>query len=67
MSVILAGACGIIDAIERNGVKYAQGWSKIFWHAVRKTRGVFCSGRVGRLIQINNWMYNDGVSNEIDQ
>jgi phthalate 4,5-cis-dihydrodiol dehydrogenase len=40
-------------------VKLVQGHSKIYSPAVRKIREVVCSGRLGPVIQINTWNFND--------
>jgi phthalate 4,5-cis-dihydrodiol dehydrogenase len=72
MAINLEEADRMIEAIERNGVKYVQGHSKIFRHPIRKMGEVLRSGRLGRLIQINTWMYNDWMrrpvtASEVDE
>ncbi len=72
MAVTLAEADQMIAAIERNGVKYVQGHSKIFRLPIRKMGEVIRSGRLGRVIQINTWMYNDWLrrpvtASEVDE
>ncbi|MDB5728632.1 MAG: hypothetical protein JWQ00_1837 [Noviherbaspirillum sp.] len=59
MAVSLEQADRMIDAAERNGVKLVQGHSKIYSPAIQKIREIICSGRLGRVIQINTWNSND--------
>ncbi len=72
MAVSLAEADRMIEAVERNRVKYVQGHSKIFRLPIRKMGEVIRSGRLGRVIQINTWMYNDWMrrpvtASEVDE
>jgi predicted dehydrogenase len=59
MAVTLDEADRMIEAAERNGVKLVQGHSKIYGPAIRKIREIVCSGRLGPVIQINTWNFND--------
>ncbi|MBM2811323.1 MAG: hypothetical protein HW416_2082 [Chloroflexi bacterium] len=55
MAVTLDEAEAMVDAIDRNGVKYVQGHSKIYDPPIRKMREIAASGQLGRIIQINTW------------
>jgi len=59
MAVTLEQCDAMIDAAERNGVRLLQGHSKIFDSPIRAMRDVVASGRIGRVIQINSWNFND--------
>jgi phthalate 4,5-cis-dihydrodiol dehydrogenase len=59
MAISIDEASRMVEAIERNGVKYVQGHSRIHRPYVRKMGEVLASGRLGRVIHINTWMYND--------
>jgi phthalate 4,5-cis-dihydrodiol dehydrogenase len=59
MAVTLAEADRMIEAADRHGVKLVQGHSKIYGPAIRKMREIIASGRLGTLIQINSWNFND--------
>jgi phthalate 4,5-cis-dihydrodiol dehydrogenase len=59
MAVTLDEAELMIEAAERHGVKLVQGHSKIYSPAIQKIREIVCSGRLGPLIQINTWNFND--------
>jgi phthalate 4,5-cis-dihydrodiol dehydrogenase len=59
MAITLEQCDRMIDAAERNGVKLLQGHSKIFDAPVRAMRQVVSSGRLGKVIQIGSWNYND--------
>jgi phthalate 4,5-cis-dihydrodiol dehydrogenase len=59
MAVTLAEADRMIDAARRNGVKLVQGHSKIYGPAIRKIREIVRSGRLGPVIQISSWNFND--------
>lgn len=59
MAVTLEQCNAMIEAAERNRVRLLQGHSKIFDPPIRAMREVVVSGRIGRVIQINSWNYND--------
>jgi phthalate 4,5-cis-dihydrodiol dehydrogenase len=59
MAVTLSEADRMIDAARRNNVKLVQGHSKIYGPAIRKMREIVRSGRLGPLIQISSWNFND--------
>lgn len=59
MAVSLKQCDAMIAAAERNGVRLLQGHSKIFDAPVRAMREVVASGRIGRVIQVNSWNFND--------
>ncbi|HUK58065.1 MAG TPA: Gfo/Idh/MocA family oxidoreductase [Stellaceae bacterium] len=59
MAVTLAECDAMIEAARRNGVCLLQGHSKIFDAPVRAMRTVAASGRLGRVIQIDSWNFND--------
>lgn len=59
MAVTLQQCEGMIAAVERNKVKFVPGHTKIFDAPVRKMREIVTSGQLGRVIQINTWMYDD--------
>ncbi len=61
MAISIDEANRMVDAIERNGVKYVQGHSRIHRPYVRKMGDMIASGRLGRIIHINTWMYNDWI------
>jgi len=60
MAVSLDQAKEMVAAVERNGVRYVQGHSRIFDAPIRKMREVVSSGELGRVIQINTWEYKPG-------
>lgn len=62
MALNLDEAQAMMEAVERNGVKYVQGHSKIYNAPVRKMREVVESGQLGRLIQINTWNYRNWLN-----
>jgi phthalate 4,5-cis-dihydrodiol dehydrogenase len=59
MAVTLEQCDMMIEAARRNGVMLLQGHSKIFDAPVRAMRAVVASGRLGRVIQVNSWNFND--------
>ena len=59
MAITMDEASRMVEAIERNKVKYIQGHSRIHRPYVHKMGAVIASGRLGRVIHINSWMYND--------
>ncbi len=59
MAISIEQATAMVEAIERNGVKYIQGHSRIHRPYVHKMGDIIASGRLGRVIHINSWMYND--------
>ncbi len=62
MALNLQQAEAMIEAVERNGVKYVQGHSKIYDPPVRKMREIVASGKLGRLIQIATWNYRNWLN-----
>ena len=64
MALNLDQAQAMVDAVERNGVRYVQGHSKIFDAPVRRMREVVSSGELGRLIQVNTWEYKPWLSGQ---
>jgi phthalate 4,5-cis-dihydrodiol dehydrogenase len=61
MAITLDEANRMVEAVERNGVLYVQGHSRIHRPYVRKIGDVIARGRLGRVIQINTFMYNDWI------
>ena len=59
MAVTLEECDRMIEACERAGVQYIQGHSKIFDAPIRAMREVVASGRLGPLVQINSWNFNN--------
>ncbi len=64
MAVNLEQAQAMVDAIDRNGVRYVQGHSKIFDPPIRRMREIVSSGELGRLIQLNTWEYKPWISGQ---
>jgi len=50
---------GMVDAVERAGVKLLCGHTQSFNPAIQAMRRVITSGRLGRLAALNTWMYTD--------
>jgi phthalate 4,5-cis-dihydrodiol dehydrogenase len=72
MAITMDEANRMIAAVERNGVKYVQGHSKIFRPVFRVMGEIITSGRLGRVLQINTWNYNDWMrrpmlASEVDE
>jgi phthalate 4,5-cis-dihydrodiol dehydrogenase len=61
MAVTMDEANEMVEAVERNGVQYVQGHSRIHRPYVRKIGDIIATGRLGKPIQINTWMYNDWI------
>ena len=64
MAVTLEQAQAMVDAVDRNGVRYVQGHSKIFDPPIRRMREVVSSGELGRLLQVNTWEYKPWISGQ---
>lgn len=62
MALNLQQAERMIAAVERNGVKYVQGHSKIYDPPVKMMRKVVASGELGRLIQLNTWNFRNWLN-----
>ena len=62
MALTLEQAQTMIDAIERNGVKYVQGHSQMFRPPVQQMRELVASGELGRPFAINNWRYQNWLN-----
>jgi phthalate 4,5-cis-dihydrodiol dehydrogenase len=59
MAMTMAEADRICEAVEKYGVKYVQGHSKIYNTFVPAMGEIISSGRIGRPIQITIMTYND--------
>jgi phthalate 4,5-cis-dihydrodiol dehydrogenase len=59
MAVTLEQCQAMVDAVERNGVKYVQGHSKTYDVAIRKIGEIVRSGELGHVTHIQTWNYND--------
>lgn len=64
MALSLEQAQTMVDAVERNGVRYVQGHSKNFDPPIRKMREVVSGGELGRLVQLNTWEYKPWISGQ---
>ncbi len=64
MAVTLDQAQAMVDAVDRNGVRYVQGHSKIFDPPIRQMREIVSSGELGRLVQLNTWEYKPWISGQ---
>jgi phthalate 4,5-cis-dihydrodiol dehydrogenase len=62
MALSLEQALTMVDAVERNGVRYVQGHSKIFDPPIRKMRELVSSGELGRLV--HTWEYKPWISGQ---
>lgn len=61
MAISIAEANRMVEAVDRNGVVYVQGHSRIHRAYTRKMGEVIESGRLGRVIQVTALMYNDWI------
>ncbi len=59
MAVTLDQCRSMVDAVERNGVKYVQGHSKVYDTPVRRMGEIVQSGALGRVLHIQTWNFND--------
>jgi phthalate 4,5-cis-dihydrodiol dehydrogenase len=71
MAVTLEQCKAMVAAVEKNGVKYVQGHSKVYDTPIRKLGEIVGSGELGRVINIQTWNYNDWLiralmPNEVD-
>lgn len=71
MAVNLRECDRMIRAVNRNGVKFLQGHSKIYQSPIRAIRDVVKSGRLGGLVQIqamnfNDWLQRPRLAVELD-
>lgn len=59
MAVTLDQCQAMVDAVERNGVKYVQGHSKAYDAPVQAMAKIVRDGDLGRTTSIQTWNYND--------
>ncbi len=72
MAINMEEANRMIEAVERNKVQYVQGHSKIFRPVFFKMAEIISSGRLGNVIHINTFNYNDWIrrpylASEVDE
>lgn len=71
MAISLRQCDRMIRAVERNGVKFLQGHSKIYQAPIRAIREVVRGGSLGRIVQIqatnfNDWLQRPRLAAELD-
>lgn len=71
MATNVAECTAIAEAVERNGVYFVQGHTKINQSILRGFRSVVASGEFGRVIQIdtmnfNDWLFRALTEDEVD-
>ncbi len=71
MAVTLEQCRSMVDAIDRSGVKYVQGHSKVYDSPVRKIAEIVHSGALGKVIHIqalhwNDWLIRALTPQEVD-
>ncbi len=59
MAITMDESHQMVEAVEKNGVQYVQGHSKIYRSSIKKMGEVIASGRMGPVHTINTWNYND--------
>jgi len=59
MAVTLEQCQAMVEAVERNRIKYAQGHSKAYDTPIQRIGAIVRSGELGRVIHIQTWNYND--------
>jgi phthalate 4,5-cis-dihydrodiol dehydrogenase len=64
MAVTLDQAREMVAVVERNGVRYVQGHSRVFDAPIRKMREIVSEGDLGRVIQINTWEFKPWLSGQ---
>jgi phthalate 4,5-cis-dihydrodiol dehydrogenase len=71
MAVTLDQCLRMVEAVQRNGVKYVQGHSKAYDQPVRKMGEIVRSGELGRVVHIetsnfNDWLIRALTPDEVD-
>ncbi len=71
MAVTLAECDRMIEAAKNAGVQLLQGHSKIFDAPIKAIRDLVASGRIGNVIQVDTWNFNDWlqrprIASEVD-
>ena len=61
MAISMAEADRMVEAVERNGVCYVQGHSRIHRPYTKKMGEIVASGRLGKVIHVTALMYNDWI------
>lgn len=59
MAINLEQCRAMVDAVEKNGVKYVQGHSKVYDSPIRKLGELARSGELGRVVHIQSLNWND--------
>lgn len=71
MAVTLEQCDRMIEAVERNGVKFVQGHSKIYDAPIRLMRKLIEAGEIGDVIRVesanfNDWLLRPRLATEVD-
>jgi phthalate 4,5-cis-dihydrodiol dehydrogenase len=59
MAVTLDQCRAMVEAVERAGIKFVQGHSKVYDTPIRAMGEILASGALGRVIHIDSWNFND--------
>ena len=71
MAVTLEQCERMVEAVDRHGIKFVQGHSKVYDTPIRKMGEILASGELGRVVHIQTWNWNDWllralVDSEVD-
>jgi phthalate 4,5-cis-dihydrodiol dehydrogenase len=61
MAITIEQCAAMVEAVERNGVKYVQGHSKVYDAPVQAMAAIVRGGELGRTTHIQTWNYNDWI------
>ena len=59
MAVTLEQCAAMVEAVERNRIKFVQGHSKAYDTPIRKMAEILATGELGRVLHIQTWNWND--------
>ena len=59
MAVTLEQCASMVEAVERHGIKFVQGHSKVYDTPIRAMGEILATGELGRVVHIDTWNYND--------
>ena len=62
MAVTLEQCAAMVEAVDRAGIKFVQGHSKVYDTPIRAMGEILASGQLGRVIHIDTWNFNDWLT-----
>ena len=65
MAVTLEQCAAMVEAVDRYGIKFVQGHSKVYDTPIRAMGEILATGELGRVVHIDTWNFNDWLTRSL--